>query len=57
MTIDRVSTSSAEGLDAQAIARGMKLLRVVMAVLLLVSIAASAAFATGRFDAYPYAWF
>ena len=44
-------------LDAEAVRSGVRALAVVMALALLVSVAASIAFATGRFDDYPYSWF
>ena len=44
-------------LDPESVRRGFRALKIAMAVALLVSLAASIAFATGRFDDYPYSWF
>lgn len=44
-------------LDAESVRRGLCLLAITMVVALLVSVAASIAFATGRFNDYPYSWF
>ena len=44
-------------LDPGSVRRGVRALTIVMALALLVSVAASIAFATGRFDDYPYSWF
>ena len=44
-------------LDSESVRRGFRALGIMMALALLVSLAASIAFATGRFDDYPYSWF
>lgn len=64
---ERESSNSSDGvgrapvwdraLEPEEVRRGFRALGIVTLLALLVSVAASIAFATGRFDHHPYSWF